>query len=171
MNWKWLTLLSVLTLSVQSAEPTFFGVLVSGGDVHVVLINPDSGRSSGWIRIGQKFEGYTVKRYESFAEKLVVEFENQERVLPLVSGSYGSYAGRARLAVTIKDIPFQIFAATRETKEGRLVFRGVTGLSPKVNFTCEELIVDVKDDQMMLIGNVKVHQRGEWTTYPMVVKI
>lgn len=76
-------LLCVLLPYARSTEPRFSGVLLSDHQVHVMLINPESGRSSGWIRVGNHFDGYTVKKYNSATSELVVEFKNNERILTL----------------------------------------------------------------------------------------
>jgi hypothetical protein len=68
-------------------EVTFSGVLVTSENVHVILIDPASGRSSGWIRVGESFGQYTVIRYDAASERLLVSFGREDRFLPLTAVS------------------------------------------------------------------------------------
>jgi hypothetical protein len=145
----------VLGFCAQATEPRFSGVLISGNDVHVVLINPESGRSSGWIQSGVTFEGYTVKQYNSRGSQLLVEFKGKEHLLPLVGAPRIASVPTAILNIAGRQ--YEIFADAKEEKDRVLIFRGnVKGACGDVlSFACQELLVDTKHDAMRIMGTVK----------------
>src|SRR5687767_6354719 len=96
-----------------AAEITFSGVLVSGGTVHVILIDSTSGRSSGWIQVGQTFERHTITRYEPQSERLIVSLGQEERFLPLTAGR--KIAPQAK-TLKIGSKEYQIYSDTEEKK-------------------------------------------------------
>jgi hypothetical protein len=139
-----------------AAEITFSGVLVSGGTVHVILIDSTSGRSSGWIQVGQTFERHTITRYEPQSERLIVSLGQEERFLPLTAGR--KIAPQAK-TLKIGSKEYQIYSDTEEKKGDLLVFRGnVTGISAGAHFSCDE--VQVEGERVTLVGAVKLQQRG-----------
>ena len=140
----------------SASEPKFAGVLVSGPTVHVILIDSVSGRSSGWIQIGGKFEEYTVKGYDASSERLIVSAGQVERSLPLIGGSK-IVSSISKFKIGSRD--FQIFADAVERDGDRTVYRGrVTGISVGSHFSCDELTVNAGREEMFLVGAVKLQQ-------------
>jgi hypothetical protein len=147
----------VVSAGAWAAEVTFSGVLVTGGKVHVILIDAASGRSSGWIQAGQSFEQCTMIRYESASETLIVSSGGEERSLPLIGvGKIKSPA----LKFKVRGREYQIYADSHEKDGARIVFRGrVTGMSDGAHFSCDELTADTERESMKLVGSVRF-QRG-----------
>jgi hypothetical protein len=156
--------MSALSTGLFAVEPgappddvTFSGVLISEGNVHVILIKHASGRSSGWIQIGDHFDEYTVVGYSSADEKLLMSSKQGDRILHLIGGA--KIAPRER-TFTIGGREFEIYSDSLERNGDRLIFRGhVTGMSASGHFSCDQLTVNAKDDEMMLVGAAKF-QRG-----------
>jgi hypothetical protein len=139
-----------------ASEIVFRGFLVSGGAVHVILIDEASGRSSGWIEIGERFDDYTVVRYEASTESLIVTTGREERSLVLKGGAKNT-ASVPTFRIGSRE--FQIYSDAVERSGSQVVFRGrVTGISAGAHFSCEELTVDVAREEMMLVGTVRFQQ-------------
>ena len=142
--------LAILTHTLV-AEVTFSGFLVFEATVHVILIDSDSGRSSGWIQVGQTFDRYRVTRYEPQSERLIVSLDQKEHSLPLTGGS--KVAAKATV-VKIGSRDYTIYSDSREKQGNLMIFRGhVTGLSNGAHFSCDEM--KVEGDNVVLAGSVK----------------
>lgn len=75
-----LLVLAVLSVATAAAESEVeFVALLSGGtaaDTRIMLAVPGAG-SSGWLKLGQEFRGYTVASYEAKEETVVLSKDGQ----------------------------------------------------------------------------------------------
>lgn len=63
-----ITLLVIAPTLTASIE--FAGVFYLGSDGSFSLVNSDTGKKSGWIQMGQSFDGYTIKSYDRESKTL-----------------------------------------------------------------------------------------------------
>lgn len=66
--------------------PTFNATLTSGGESRFVLIGADS-KPSTWLKVGDSFDGYTVKDYDAKASALDLEREGKVSRVTLATGT------------------------------------------------------------------------------------
>jgi hypothetical protein len=150
-----IALLTCITCS-PAADITFAGVMIVGESVHFILIDSESGRSSGWIQVGDTFERHKVSRYDRLEERLIVAVDERERPLKLIGNPN---SGNRSTVVRVEDKEYQIFSDTKEQDGAKIVFRGnVTGISNGAHFSCDE--VTVSSDRLMLVGSVKLQRPG-----------
>lgn len=64
--------LSSLAASVAAAAPVFNATLTVGSDTRFVLIG-ESGKPSAWLKLGDSFDGYTLKAFDAKANALDLE--------------------------------------------------------------------------------------------------
>jgi hypothetical protein len=85
MKTQVLGLLAALVGVVPTARAVleFSGYLASNGERRFLVTELDRGQTSGWLRIGDSFEGHTVARFEAQDEVLVVEHAGTSLRLPL----------------------------------------------------------------------------------------
>ncbi|MDO8540824.1 MAG: hypothetical protein Q7S40_10345 [Opitutaceae bacterium] len=79
--------LTIAMTAVRGAEAgiAFAGMIKEGGNVRFVLRSKATGNSSGWLAIGQTFEGYAIRSLDAPAQILVVAKDGAEFRLPFVS--------------------------------------------------------------------------------------
>ena len=80
----------------------------SEGSRFVLSVEKD--RTSGWLAVGQKFDGCTIIAFESKAELLTVEKDGKRSVIPLVDGKTQA-TSEARGGVVTKPIVILIGAS------------------------------------------------------------
>lgn len=84
--------LAILLLAVLSATatyaadqaPLFNAVFTMGKDTRFILVSP-SGQTSGWIKLGDRFEGYALKQFDPATSTLEVERDGVVTKLTLVA--------------------------------------------------------------------------------------
>lgn len=81
-----LALAGLTAAAVYAADeaPLFNALITMGGESRFILVSP-TGTTSEWIRIGDTFEGYTVKAFEPASSTLEVERGGAVTKLPLVA--------------------------------------------------------------------------------------
>jgi len=102
-------------------DPIFIGVLTSPKATHVILIDPANGHSSGWIKMGDQFEGYQVGRYDAGTETLILTKEQSSLSVHLEKNAKVT---EGTSSVRIGKIVFKIFSNSSETTDGLKVFSG-----------------------------------------------
>jgi hypothetical protein len=103
-------LLAFLTASAALAAdsaPLFNALLTMGKEQRFVLATEDA-KTSGWLKLGDNFAGYTLKSYDAAATTLVLEREGKSIKVVLVNG------------VGVKDAPAPTAATLADAEE---VFR------------------------------------------------
>lgn len=61
-----------------AAVPEFSGLVSVGDQTRFVLIEPDTGASSGWLVLRDTFSGYLIKDYEAESATLILEHDGTE---------------------------------------------------------------------------------------------
>src|SRR3954468_9990871 len=104
-------LLCVVSVVSARAEIVFQGYLTtSEGSRFVLSVEKD--RTSGWLALGQKFDGCTIIAFEAKAELLTVEKDGKRSVIHLVDGRIQS-TSEARVGAPTK--PIVILIGTSES--------------------------------------------------------
>lgn len=75
--------LLALSGSIGQAMPTFAGYMQMAEHVRFVLTGDEDAPSSGWLAIGQSFEGYTLVAFDQSSEVLSVRQGDAVMRLPL----------------------------------------------------------------------------------------
>lgn len=84
-----LLLCAVLTAACAYAAdqvPLFNALVTMGKDTRFILVSP-AGKTSDWIRLGDAFEGYTLKSFDPATSTLTVEEKGVVTKLPLAADS------------------------------------------------------------------------------------
>lgn len=74
---------SPLALHAASDVPVFNATLTSGGETRFVLIGPD-GKTSSWLKIGNSFQGWSIKAFDAKTDTLDLEREGKVEHVKLV---------------------------------------------------------------------------------------
>jgi hypothetical protein len=78
--------MALLAVTAGRAEMEFAGYIVRIGDVRFMLADPTVPKMSGWLAVGEAFDGYTVVEFDWKADTLVVEKAGERRRLRLPPG-------------------------------------------------------------------------------------
>jgi hypothetical protein len=97
-----LSLLTTLALHAADAVPVFNATLVMGRDTRFLLLNA-TGKSSPWLKVGDAFDGFTVKAYDAKASALDLERDGKITRVTLVSDAAVGNAPAAPAPATIAD--------------------------------------------------------------------
>ena len=81
----------------SDAPPELRGVLISGADQRFALTLP-SGARTGWVGIGESFEGWKLASYNQTDGALVVKKDGQEVSIKLASSKVGAADVKATIA-------------------------------------------------------------------------
>jgi biopolymer transport protein ExbD len=73
-----------LGAAAARAEIVFQGYMTSGGRV-LFVVSLDQARTSGWLAIGQRFEGVSLVAFDAKAELLMIEKDGERQVIHLAS--------------------------------------------------------------------------------------
>jgi hypothetical protein len=84
-------------IPASDAPPELRGVLVSGADQRFALTLPDGVRT-GWVGIGESYEGWKLTSYNQASETLVVKKNGQEASIKLASSKVGTADVKATIA-------------------------------------------------------------------------
>ncbi len=85
MKFRWAFALVVICAESLSAQVVFQGYMTtSEGSLFVLSVDKD--RTSGWLTVGQKFEGVSIISFDRKSELLTVESAGKQQAIPLVDG-------------------------------------------------------------------------------------
>lgn len=79
-------LTAVAAFAAESAPLSFNAVLSMGQDRRFGIAT-EGGNHSAWLSLGNDFEGYKLKAYDSATQVLTVEKDGQEFALPIAGGT------------------------------------------------------------------------------------
>lgn len=79
---KWFALLFLTALGLRG-EIEFSGFFLTSKESLFSLTDPESKQSSGWLRIGQSFGGYTVVAFDHAREVITLKRAEQSREVSL----------------------------------------------------------------------------------------
>jgi hypothetical protein len=77
------TLILLASSATAFAVPEWSGLFVLTDTARFALADPETNATSGWLTIGDSFEGYTLKAYQPESETLVLEKDGHEVALQL----------------------------------------------------------------------------------------
>jgi hypothetical protein len=97
-----LALASSLALRAADAVPIFNATLAMGRETRFILLSP-AGKSSSWLKVGDDFEGYTLKAYDAKATALDLEREGKITRIKLASDASVANAPAAPTPGTLAD--------------------------------------------------------------------
>lgn len=95
-------LLSVAALPAADRAPQFNAVLSMGKDHRFVLVDA-KGQASGFLGLGQTFDGYTIKAYDAKASALDLERGGKVTRVTLVADAKVQHADAAPARATLAD--------------------------------------------------------------------
>ncbi|MBL9189472.1 MAG: DUF2059 domain-containing protein [Opitutaceae bacterium] len=102
LRLAFLLLASALGLRAADGLPVFNAVLTMGRESQFVLVDA-SGRTSGFLKLGQSFAGCTLKAYEAKTGVLEVERDGKPVRLTLVAEAAVKHADAAPARATLAD--------------------------------------------------------------------
>lgn len=139
------------TLGASAAIPELSGIYIEGDKALFVLMDPGTGNSSRWLALGQDFEGYALKEFQSAADTVILAKAGAKYAVKLRAAKV-KYAATA-LTGTIE------LGAGRSTRLQRatLVF-GEESIFPVAG----DLILAVRPE-LLNDGNIAYHSRFEKT--------
>ncbi len=82
MTWRHLALLGFLATGAR-AEVQFSGYFITPEGRLFILSDPDRNQNSPWMRVGDSFEGFTLRSFDQPHEFVTVESNGVRRNLPL----------------------------------------------------------------------------------------
>lgn len=97
-----LALASAIALRAAEALPVFNATLTMGKESQFVLVDV-AGKTSGFLKLGQSFDGYRLKAYDAKTGVLEVEREGKVSRLTLVADAAIKHADAAPLRATVAD--------------------------------------------------------------------
>lgn len=118
--------LAVATLSIATlrAEPVFEGYMITG-DRPVFMLSDGKEKKSGWLTLGQTFDGFTLISLQPEAETLLVEKDGKRQSLKLREAKVRAAKPEsleARLR-SLKGLPLAYELAKLEDKEVNAVLK------------------------------------------------
>lgn len=90
-------------------SPVFQGYMTNAGKSRFVLSSEDAKTTSGWLELGQGFDGYAVVGFDAASEALTIEKGGRREVLHLAHGRV-TEGGAAKEAPAIQPIVISIGA-------------------------------------------------------------
>jgi len=97
-----LACLTATAAFATDALPTFNATLTVGKDSRFVLIGAD-GKASSWLKVGDGFDGYTIKSYDAKAGALELEKGGKTSQVSLAADAKVANGPAAPVAGTIQD--------------------------------------------------------------------
>lgn len=98
-----LALVSAVTLHAADTPPLFNATLSVGKDHRFVLVSQPGGKSSSFLRLGENFDGWTLKSYDAKTGVLELERDGKVSSVKLVADAAVASAPAASLPATIED--------------------------------------------------------------------
>ncbi len=95
----YLTILLLTTLGLK-AEIEFSGFFTTSKEALFSLVDTDAERSSGWLKIGQSFGGYTLDYFDR--EREIITLKQGERLLKISLRVSKIKDGRATISGSLK---------------------------------------------------------------------
>ena len=102
--------------SVCFGSPEFIGVLVSQGVTHLAVRGESQGRMH-WVKIGEEFDGYRLKLYDSQRELLILQRGDSEVQVALKSAAVQPAPTRVLLESLVKAGDANLRAALDQAKQ------------------------------------------------------
>lgn len=98
-------LIVALAVSARAADqaPLFNATLTVGKEHRFVLVSQPSGKSSGFLALGDTFDGYTLKNYDAKTGVLELERDGKTSRLTLVADAAVANAPAAAVPATVAD--------------------------------------------------------------------
>src|SRR5471030_951298 len=97
-----LALATSLALRAADAVPVFNATLAMGRDTRF-LLQGTAGKTSSWLKVGDAFDGYTLKAYDAKASALDLEREGKITRIKLASDASVANAPAAPTPGTLAD--------------------------------------------------------------------
>lgn len=94
-----LAFLTAVTLRAAGSLPVFNALMTMGKEHRFVLVS-DTGKASGWLKIGAAFEGVTIKGYDEASGGLDLEREGKVTRVRLVADAATKDSGRGAVLST-----------------------------------------------------------------------
>jgi uncharacterized protein len=96
---------ALFAATVHAADqlPLFNATLTVGKDHRFILIAQPEGKSSGWLRLGETFAGYTLKAYDAKANALEVERDGKVSRIAIVADAATGAAAMSATPATLAD--------------------------------------------------------------------
>lgn len=112
MKRFWIIFLLPCTVFSAWGSPVFQGYMTNAGKSQFVLSSEDAKSTSGWLGLGQSFDGYAVVGFDAASEDLTVEKNGRREVLHLAQGRV-TPGGAAKAAPVVQPIVISIGAGER----------------------------------------------------------
>ncbi len=102
---RYLTILLLLS-SILRAEMEFSGFFITSKEALFLFTDTQDHRSSGWLKVGESFRGYTVVSFNTKHEIVTLKRDEQSLTRPLRASKVKD--GRATIVGTIKFLNEQV---------------------------------------------------------------
>jgi len=86
-------LVSFMTCAIAYASDAIFqGYMMTSGKP-LFVISTDPGKTSGWLNVGQTFEGFLIFGFDGKSETLTLDKDGRRQILPLANGRTAAAGG------------------------------------------------------------------------------